>query len=152
MFALSSPFTLSLRRDLQLRHGPSQVTATYASSPECPSPPPLPSLPSPPSLPMPAQRLIETGDGEALPLWSQAVLGVGGALLLACTLFICYVRTRVGGKCGCTVPFAHMLLQRPPPGSVSALRVGSACAMPRRPRLWRAGCLRPVATPQASER
>lgn len=43
---------------------------------------------------MPAQWLIETGDGEALPLWSQAVLGVGGALLLACTLFICYVRKR----------------------------------------------------------
>ena len=73
---------------------------------------------------MPAQWLIETGDGEALPLWSQAVLGVGGALLLACTLFICYVRTRVGGKCGCTVPFAP---------AAAAPRVGSR--PPHRQRL-----------------
>ena len=65
---------------------------------------------------MPAQRLIVSGDGEALPLWSQAVLGVGGAMLLACTLFICYVRMRVGGKCDCAAPHLHTcaLSGRPP--------------------------------------
>ena len=62
---------------------------------------------------MPVQRLSETRDDEALPLWSQAVLGVGGALLLACTLFICYIRTRVGRKRGCAIPFTHMLLLVP---------------------------------------
>ena len=113
MFAPLFPLPLSRRRDLQLSHGPSQVTATYVSSPECPSPPPLPSLPFPPSLPIPVQRLSETRDDEAMPVWSQAVLGVGGVLLLACTLFICYIRTRVGRKRGCTIPFTHMRLLVP---------------------------------------